>query len=156
MKDFMIYFNGATEKFVALSLGKKVVIFIVGAFLFILIVILLNPPKKLAEMRNSSRRSDVISLVNAAYQYNKDNNGKLLELLSETPKTICNTSGASCGDFIDLSEIVTAKKYIKKIPTDPKEKTQNSSGYQISKSPNGRINVTALNAERGAIINSSK
>ena len=156
MNGFMKYFNIAIEKFSALTLSKKIAIIVVVIILLFAIIIFINPSKKLAEMRNSSRRTDVIAIVNAAYQYNKDNNGKLLELITETPKTICNSSGAACNGFVDLSEMIATRKYIDKIPTDPKEKTPNSSGYQISKTASGRISVTASNAERGAIINSSK
>lgn len=156
MNSFMKYFNIAIEKFAALALNKKIVIIIVAIILLFAIIIFINPPKRLAEMRNSNRRTDVIALVNAAYQYNKDNNGKLLELITETPKTICNSSGVACNGFVDLSEMVATKKYINAIPTDPREKISNSSGYQIFKTATGRISVTAPNAERGAIINSSK
>jgi hypothetical protein len=156
MENFMKYLKVAIEKFAALTLSKKIAIVVAAIIFLFAIIIFINPSKKLAEMRNSSRRNDVITIVNAVYQYNKDTNGKLLELITETPKTICNSSGAACNDFIDLSEMVATKKYINSIPTDPKEKTTGSSGYQISKTANGRISVTAPNAERGAIINSSK
>ena len=156
MENFMKYLKVAMEKFTALALSKKIAIIVVVIILLFTLIIFINPPKRLAEMRNSNRRTDVIAIVNATYQYNKDNNGKLLELITETPKTICNSGGAACNGFVDLSEMVATKKYIDKIPTDPKEKTPNSSGYQISKTANGRISVTAPNAERGAIINSSK
>ena len=152
----MRYFNVAIEKFAALTLSKKIAIIVVVVILLFAIIIYINPSKKMTEMRNSSRRTDVIALVNAAYQYNKDSNGKLLELITETPKTICNSGGAACDGFIDLSEMISVKKYINAIPTDPKEKMSNSSGYQISKTASGRISVTAPNAEMGAIINSSK
>jgi len=152
----MKYFNIAIEKFAALALGKKIAIIAAAVILFFAVIIFINPSKKMAEIRNSSRRTDVVAIINATYQYNKDNNGKLLEIITETPKIICNSSGAACDGFVDLSEVVAGKKYIKKIPTDPKEKTPNSSGYQIFKTANGRISVIAPNAERGAIINSSK
>jgi len=156
MDIFIKNFKVAIEKFAALTLSKKIAIIAAAVILLFAIIIFINPSKKLAEMRNSSRRTDVIAIVNAAYQYNKDNNGKLLELITETPETICNSSGVACNGSVDLSEMVAAKKYINAIPTDPKEKTPNSSGYRISKTASGRISVTAPNAERGAIINSSK
>ena len=156
MENFMKYLKVAIENFVALALNKRIAIIAAAIIFLFVIIIFINPSKRLAEMRNSSRRTDVIALVNATYQYNKDTNGKLLELLTETPEIICNSNGAACNGFIDLSEMVATKKYINKIPTDPKEKKPNSSGYQISKTANGRISVTAPNAERGAIINSSK
>ena len=152
----MKYLKVAIEKFSILTLKKRIAIIAAAIIFLFAIIIFINPSKKLAEMRNSNRRTDVIALVNATYQYNKDTNGKLLELITEIPEIICNSSGAACNGFIDLSEMVATKKYINKIPTDPKEKTPNSSGYQISKTANGRISVTAPNAERGAIINSSK
>jgi type II secretory pathway pseudopilin PulG len=156
MENFMKYFKAAIEKFTALALSKRIVIVLVAIIFLFVIIIFINPPKKLAEMRNSTRRTDVMLIVNAAYQYNKDNNGKILEIITEEPKTICNSDGTACENLVDLSEMVAGKKYIKKIPTDPKEKTPGSSGYQIFKTASGRISVLAPNAERGAIINSSK
>lgn len=152
----MKYFKVTIEKFTALALGKRIAIVLSAIIFLFVIIIFINPSKKMAEMRNNIRRTDVMLIVNAAFQYNKDNNGKLLEIITEEPKTICNSSGAACEDLVDLSEMVATKKYIKKIPTDPKEKTPGSSGYQIFKTASGRISVLVPNAERGAIINSSK
>lgn len=152
----MKYFNIAIEKFTALALNKRIVIALVAIIFLFVTIIFINPSKKLAEMRNSTRRTDVTLIVNAVYQYNKDNNGKILDAIAEDPKTICNSKGTACDGLVDLSEMMVTKKYIKKIPTDPKEKTSNSSGYQILKTASGRISVLAPNAERGAIISSSK
>ena len=126
-----------------------IVIFL-GALFFIV-----NPSKRFAKMRNDTRRSDAQNILNAIYQYTMDNNS-LPSSITESPKMICRTKAVSCEGLIDLSEIVAQKKYISAIPVDPSEKDLNSSGYEIYKSANGRINIIAIKAENNATISLSK
>lgn len=131
-----------------------------GVLLLVLLGIgffLLNPSKKLLERRNSQRRSDVVNILNAVYQYGIDNEGKLPQSITNVPTMICQTGASSCDGLVDLSEVVEAeKKLLSEVPVDPGEKSFNSSGYQISKLSNGRINVTAPLAENNAVISRSK
>jgi len=127
------------------------VIVLIGVLIFVI-----NPSKQLAKMRNDSRRSNAQNILNAAYQYAVDNDGTLPASITESPKMICRLKAASCDGLADLSEIVAQKKYISDIPIDPLEKNPNSSGYEIYKSSNGRINITAPKAENNATISLSK
>lgn len=131
-----------------------------GLILLILlgiVIFLLNPSKKLLERRNSQRRNDVVNILNAVYQYGVDNEGKLPESITNIPNMICQGKASSCEGLVDLSEVVDAeKKLLSEIPIDPREKSLSSSGYQISKLSNGRINVIAPLAENNAVISLSK
>lgn len=120
------------------------------------IIFLINPVKRFVEMRNSDRRSNAQNILNAVYQYAADNNGVLPPSITESPKMICRPKAVSCEGLVDLSEMVAQKKYISDIPVDPLEKNPNSSGYEIYKSANGRINIVAAEAENNATISLSK
>lgn len=136
------------QRFVA---GFVVLVLLAGLVVFI------NPKKKLLEMRNSQRRSDVVNILNAVYQYTSDNNGELPQTITGTPTMICKTKASSCDGLVDLSQVLeTEKKLLSKMPIDPREKNENSSGYQISRQANGRISVSAPLAENGAVITLSK
>jgi len=134
-----------------LSLVILAVVIFLGALFFII-----NPSKRLIEMRNSDRRSNAQNILNEVYQYAADNNGALPESITEVPKMICRPKAASCEGLVDLSEVIARKKYLSGIPIDPLEKNFNSSGYEIYKSANGRINVAAAKAENNATISLSK
>lgn len=127
-------------------------------FLLILIaggIFLLNPKKKLIEMRNSQRRNDVVNIVNAVYEYSRKN--QLPDSITSAPTMICKSEASSCEGLVDLSKILaTEEKFLSEVPADPSIDDSNSSGYQIYRSSNGRINVTAPLAENKAVISLSK
>jgi transaldolase len=108
-------------------------------------------------MRNSRRRTDVVNILNAVYQYTSQHNGEIPASITSNPGMICKSGAKSCQGRVDISEIlVSEKKILQSVPVDPLEKSENSSGYQISKLSNGRINVTAPLAENNAVISLSK
>jgi len=133
---------------------------LVIAILSILIgasLVMINPRKKLGDSRNTQRRADVNTILNAVYQYGIDNNGSLpttAPVISTTTKTICSTTGASCAtaSYVDLGQLTTSGKYLASIPRDPSKPTAPSSGYTIVKDANNRITVAAPSAENGATI----
>ena len=80
-----------------------------------IIILALNPSKQLSEMRNSERRSDIRSIIDAVYQYSIDHNGEFPQDINSDLKMIgtdANGCETSCGvsedssafDFIDESE----------------------------------------------------
>lgn len=139
------------------TLQQRLLVALLLLVLLALTIFLLNPRKKLLEMRNSQRRSDVVNILNSVYQYSLDNNGTLPEKITAEPTMICKGKAASCDGLVDISEIIKDKKYLlSAVPVDPKEENANSSGYQISKLSNGRINVAAPLAENNAVIKLSK
>ena len=111
----------------------------------------LNAVYQLADGRNAQRRSDVNTILNAVYQYAIDNTGIVPAAITSTPTAICKTGG-TCTGLIDLSVVTTNEKYITSMPYDPTTSTTNSTDYNISKSTNNRITVSAPGAENSATI----
>lgn len=116
-----------------------------------IVIIAINPSKQLADTRNAQRRVDVNTILNATYQYAIDNNGTLPANITTTATAVCKTGG-TCTGLIDLSVLTASEKYLTSMPFDPNASTTNSTGYNISKSANGRVTVAAPNAEQSATI----
>ena len=116
-----------------------------------IVIIAVNPFKQLADARNSQRRADATTILNAVYQYTVDNNGSLPASITTTPTAACATGG-TCTGIIDLSVLTANEKYLVSLPKDPSSGTTNSTGYNISKSANGRVTVAAPSAENSVTI----
>lgn len=117
-----------------------------------IVIIAINPNKQLADTRNAQRRSDVKTILDAVYQYSIDN-GALPGSIPESAANICKPRGnCEVGPYIDISALVTDQKYLSDMPCDPIAVGPDDCGYAISKSGNGRITVSAPNAEQGATI----
>ncbi len=116
-----------------------------------IVIVAINPGKQLGDTRNSQRRADVNTILNAAYQYAIDNNGTLPAAITTTQTEVCKTSG-SCSGLIDLSVLTASEKYLTAVPFDPTGASANGAGYEIKKTANGRITVVAPDAEQSATI----
>src|SRR5680860_1745799 len=62
-----------------------------------IVIVAINPFKQLADARNTQRRADATTILNAVYQYTVDNSGSL-------PSTITTTPTAVCLSLIHISE----------------------------------------------------
>lgn len=121
-----------------------------------IVIVAINPGKQLGDTRNAQRRSDVTTILNAAYQYSLDNNGVLPASVTASSTEVCLTGAASCVGLVDLSVLTLNEKYITAVPSDPQKVTVGGAGYHIFKSANGRITVTAPLAEQSAVISVTK
>lgn len=126
------------------------------AILAAIVIIAINPAKQLAESRNAQRRSDVNTILNAAYQYTIDNNGTIPASILVASTEICRTGGA-CAGLVDLGVLTLAEKYIVSMPFDPitacnVANNPNGVCYEILRTANDRITVSAPDAELGAVI----
>ncbi len=126
-----------------------------------IVIIAVNPGKQLADGRNTKRKADVSTILNALYQYSIDNNGHLpatihqaLDCRIETANEICRTGETDCGLLTNLSPLTDNQTYLPELPLDPSlpPGDGNSTGYFVYSSTNNRITVCAPAAERGAKI----
>ena len=121
-----------------------------------IVILAINPGKQLAETRNTQRRSDVNTILNAVHQWEIDNSGALPSAIPDDAGVICKTDSSNCNDFIDLSDLTTDEKYLTSMPVDPTNPDSDGTGYVIHKTPNGRIVVGAQYAEQGVVIEVSR
>lgn len=112
-----------------------------------IIILAVNPNKHLGSARDTKRRSDVNTILNAVYQYAIDNNGAVPPGIATTAKWICVTNSVcQTGTGVDL-DILTGS-YLVQLPQDPNQATSNNTFYQIVRDAvTGRIIVTAPGAE---------
>ena len=122
------------------------------AVLASIVIIAINPAKQLGSARDSGRRSDVNTLLNAIAQYSIDNQGTLPPTLTTTPKEGCVTGSTSCAGLVDLSVLTASGKYLGALPREPRATTTNGIGYLISKTINARIQVSASFPEQTTTI----
>lgn len=115
-----------------------------------IVILALNPSKQLADSRNSQRKADVTTILNAVYQYAIDNS-TIPSTITTTPTAICKTGG-TCTGLINLQDLTNNGVYIVSMPFDPQGATANSTGYTISKDANNRVTVSAPSAENGVNI----
>ncbi len=116
-----------------------------------IVILAINPNKQLGDTRNAQRRADVNTILNAVYQYTLDNDGELPAGISTTATEICKT-GASCTGLVSLTELTDNEEYLTLMPTDPTGASTNGAGYEIEKTNNDRVTVSAPDAEEGQII----
>jgi len=118
-----------------------------------IVILAINPSKQLADTRNDQRRSDVRTILDAAYQYAIDNNGTLPTTIGLNTAEICRI-GVNCDlGMVDLSVLTANEKYLVSIPIDPvRINFGPGTGYTILKTANNRLTVAANYAESGASI----
>lgn len=153
--EYQKYISEAKNKISNLSKTQKTMSIFLLLSIVTVGIFFLNPKKKLLEMRNSQRRSDVVNILNAVYKYSAD--GGDISFVTNSPTMICKTGAQNCEGLVDISNVIAKEKTVlSEIPTDPNAKDVNSSGYQIWKSNSGRLNVAAPLAENKAVISLSK
>lgn len=126
-----------------------------------IVILAINPTKQLGDTRNAQRRSDVLTILNAAYQFSIDNSGYLPASTTLTTNTcgLDDEIGVDDASVIDLyAELVVSASdatYLTAMPTDPQATSTASgagSGYAIVKTSSGRLTVCAPLAENDAVI----
>lgn len=105
----------------------------------------------LGEARNAQRRSDLMTILGAIYQYSLDNKGKFPATIPTTPVEICVSEKTSnCASLVNLNALIGV--YLFTMPGDPQSETLHGTRYFISKDANGLITVTAPDAEEGVTL----
>lgn len=134
------------------TLIELLVVLGIIAILAAIVIIAVNPARQFALSRNSVRQANINTILNASWQYGVDNKGSLPENITANLSEICKTEAVSCAGLIDLSVLTDDGKYVVKIPEDPKSASANGTGYYVQKLSNGRLLVSAPNAELGETI----
>lgn len=123
-----------------------------------IVILAINPSKQLGETRNTARRADVNTILNAVYQYSIDNSGTLPTIPTGAcalvaANQICKAAAVgTCSTGVALSVLTTNEKYLTSLPIDPTVSSTDGTGYYIAKSVNNRVTVCAPSAEQSAVI----
>lgn len=146
------------------------ILLVVGiiAILAGIVILAINPTKQLGDARNAQRRADVLTILNAVYQYTIDTNGTIPATITSTSACVLNTMEIATGTATTTAAPVqlytylvgsaaASSTYIVSIPRDPNatsttDATAKGTGYAIVKTTSGRVTVCAPLAENAATI----
>ena len=134
-----------------------------------IVIVAINPVKQLADGRNTQRRSDVNTILNAVYQYSIDNTGTIPGVdaatgtyqVIGTSATGCDTATITCAGVttvaacLDLTSTLIPN-YIVSVPYDPTTGSAAKTLYAINKDNNNRVTVKACSSENSATISVTK
>lgn len=132
-----------------------VVIGIIG-ILTAIVLIAVNPGRQFAQARDAQRKSDLLAITNAIYQFAAEHNGNLPDTnpdpnINSFPSTAtCIGSGATCFNLgaagvAESTPVGTpiVPTYIAGIPKDPSTGSDANTMYTIYRDANGRLQASA-------------
>ncbi len=133
------------------TLVEILVVVALIAILAAITIIAINPAKNFADARNTTRSSDVTTILNAVTQYTSEVGNQLTDLgtiplCSATPATI----GSGAGN-LDLGATLVPE-FVVAIPQDPQSGTPENTGYRICLTASNRVQVDAPSAENSKTI----
>jgi len=128
-----------------------------------IVIVAINPGKQLGDTRNAQRRTDVNTILNAAYQFSIDNNGNLPSGIDSVigSSQVLGTAGSGLDSTCTATTTVAAgadlssdlvPTYVIGISIDPSSGSAANTDYYINKDANGRITVGSCDPEQGATI----
>lgn len=127
-----------------------------------IVIIAINPGKQMSDTRDTQRKVDVNTMINAVYQYAIDNGSLPTSITSLTPDTateICRDGATSCTNLVDLETDLVAT-YVAGIPGDPNISTCSGAAngtaaqgacYELTYTSTGRVTISAPDAENTTI-----
>lgn len=141
-----------------------VVIGIIG-ILAAVVLVAVNPGRQFAQARDTQRRSDLLAITNAIYQFAAEHDGNLPDTddddtdsnFPDTPTCIgdgttacaanADCTGMTSFNLADATDEagteVVVPTYIAALPVDPSSGDATDSGYCISVSADGRVTASA-------------
>lgn len=152
-----------TKKVNAKGFTLLEILLVVGiiAILAGIVILAINPTKQLGDARNAQRRSDVLTILNAVYQFSLDHNGALPANVPEVVESCVEDATAeicqevdgdeTCSSLVALFDdlVTSSSTYLTAMPKDPSVTAlaDTGSGYNIVELANGRVTVCAPEAE---------
>ena len=140
------------------TLIELIIVIAIIAILAGAIFVAIDPARRLHESRNARRSNDISTILEALKTYQADHEGDLLASVSSmtagnyyqigVDNSGCNrtcagpTTQSAC---VDLSGI--GSDYLAKVPFDPKEGSEENTGYAITKDSNGTLTLLACDGE---------
>lgn len=128
------------------TLIELLIVVVVIGILAGIVLVAINPARQIAQANNSQRQSDINAILNATHQYSIDNRGSLPSAITATATDV----GTGAGLVNLTTDLVPT--YIAAMPYDPVSGADADTNYAISVDANGRVTVTAHDAELSETI----
>lgn len=143
-------------KYKAFTLLEILLVITIIGILLAIVVRLVRPEDRFADIRNAQRKSDVLSIYTAVNQYKEDNRGQVPPGITSISIALCQPGCVESATQIDINTDVS--RYIKSglLPVDPSQTGTELTGYTIILDSGGRVVVSASSAENGEIINTQE
>lgn len=155
MKEKQTNQAGLASPQAGFTLIELLVVMGILAVLLTAVLIAINPSRQFAQARDSQRRGDVLTILNAVQQHMADNKGALISGIPVAPTApaVISTAGLDiCGAI--------SPTYVSILPTDPKTGSPltgvtacgsaYNTGYTIVQDGSGRVTVASPGKEIGA------
>ena len=146
------------------TLIELLVVIGIIALLSVVVFVALDPVKRFADARNSTRFTDVNNILTAVHEYIVDNKGALpsglTTSMAETQlgscasggATLCSGAAAAC---VNLATPLA--KYLKSMPIDKGTgATASTSGYSVTVDANNIVTIKSCMAENSEVIEVSR
>ncbi len=160
-----------TKKQKGFTLIELLVVIGIIAVLFAVVLIAIDPAKRLKQSRDSTRLQSVTSILEAVTTYIVDNYGVYpnntnwavgtVYSLGTATGTACGTTVNNCASASSPSTTTTqcmdlgpslVPNYLSSIPLDPSSGTAATSGFAVVRNSAGRVNVIACGTEGTSTI----
>ncbi len=144
------------------TLIELLVVIVIISILAAIIFVAVDPGTRFGDARDSRRRAEVVSILNAVLKYQVDNDGDLptgIDAVTVSSQVLGTGSGCdiTCTDAttVEPCEDLSADlvdTYLAAIPTDPDTGTAANTDYYINKTTGGRILVGSCDPENAGTI----
>ncbi len=162
MKSLQIYNIRKSNK--GFTLVELLVVIGIIVILLSVVLVAVDPGKRLKQSRDAVRRQDVGDIIESVLQYAADNNGSFPSGIDGTAgsyqvlgtnttgcNTTCSAVTTAVASCLDLSSTLVPT-YLASIPIDPSVGTAANTYYAIDKSAAGRITIVSCNPENTSSI----
>ena len=145
------------------TLVELLVVIGIIVILFAVVLVAIDPAKRLKQARDAVRRQDVRDVLEAIQESIVDNNGTVPSGIDSTTTSYqvlgtatsgCNTTCtaqttvASC---VDLTSVLV-DTYLASIPIDPSSGSSTNTDYAVNKTSGGRIAIVSCDPEVATTI----
>jgi type IV pilus assembly protein PilA len=145
------------------TLVELLVVIGIIVILFSVILVAVDPARRLQQARDAVRRQDVRDILEAVQEFMVDNDGDFPTGIDSVTASfqVLGTAGSGCNTTCTAETTVAAcldlsgdlvETYLADIPQDPKTGTATNTDYAINKTAGDRIEVTSCDPEVAGTI----
>ncbi len=143
------------------TLVEVLLVIVIIAVLTAIVLVAINPARQVAQANNTQRRADVTTILNAISEYSVDNGGNLPTSTEVALSTTATNMGSAATDVEICTDLVPT--YLAALPFDPSatgaaytDCTDYDLQYNVAVDANGRVTVSAPNAQLSETISVSR